>query len=375
MLIWQRTRNGIKDRRYSYKFEWRTKQILRQTKFTDEGAARRRANEHLIALEEGVTTAAFRARQPKTHALIKALVTAYIEAAGDRPSTRQNITALMRLLQLLYPAKGDVLDHPVTVLGSDAVYRYCESVRAAARAEGADRAREAQLFRSANSELAKVRSIFAPDKIAYYTRTAKLALGDAWRGFREEPAFRGVRKKEYSAPDDALLAKTFGDLERLAGEDRNLYLAVWLACGFGLRASEIAKARVGFFVERNGGVWLRSNALAKNGSYPDVPAQNGAWERLRPFLMGRGEEEFVLSGTASEITFDVFRRCSIWMQNLGWQTQKKIHEFRAWAICQVGIKTGCIITMSSWARHSSIVVTQQFYGRYLTLDKASRLTS
>lgn len=107
-------------------------------------------------------------------------------------------------------------------------------------------------------------------------------------------------------------------------------------------------------------------SFAKKGSVcPSIQCSNGAWQHLQPIVASLQAEDYLLRApTATGRCEEVFRRLSAWMADLGWATDKKLHELRAYAGCQVARRDG-IEAASRWLRHSSIVVTQRHYGRYL----------
>jgi integrase len=262
-------------------------------------------------------------------------------------------------------ANADVDQTPIAELTGDLVYKYRQAVLDGAQEDEADELRTDQLCRSANSYLRQAKSIFSKEMLSYYQRGASLALPPNLRDFTDELGFRKVSKLDYNKPNDEVLARTFQDLAHLETADPNLYRAVWAALGFGLRKSEIAAAKVGWFIKRDGVGYIRGDVLGKNGQIPDVVVQLGAWEKLAPHLAGRPADAFLLEGCDTERNELVFRRASTWMAFLGWGTQKRIHEFRAYAICQVAEQTGDLIEAQKWARHANYSTTEQNYGRYI----------
>ncbi len=96
-----------------------------------------------------------------------------------------------------------------------------------------------------------------------------------------------------------------------------------------------------------------------------VASTNGAGEHLGPIVAKLKPDDYIIqSPTAAARCEEVFRRIGAWMNKLGWQTEKAIHKFRAYAGCQVARRDG-IEAASLWLRYHSIVVTQRHYGRYL----------
>lgn len=258
---------------------------------------------------------------------------------------------------------------PLDQLTGDLVFNFRQVVLDAAEEEDADDVRAAQLQRSANSILRQGRSLFTPAMLSYYKRAAKLELPACIRDFVDEPGFRGVTKTDYNKPNDQIIARTFADLPALETADPNLYRAIWAALGYGLRKSEISAARVAWFAQRDGASYLRGDVLDKSGKIPDILCQLGADVHLAPHLANRPAAEHLLSGHDTERKELVFRRAGEWMEARGWGTQKRIHEFRAFAICQVAMATGNLLEAQKWARHASYSTTEKNYGRYITAGR------
>jgi integrase len=240
---------------------------------------------------------------------------------------------------------------------------------------------------SANSYLRQARSIFSRHMLEHY-QARGLHLPADLEKFRKAPGFRKVRI-EYSPPDDKLLMQTFELLERLwttkSGKARDrrraVYTAVCLACGAGLRKSEISRAKWSWFVQRDGSAWVQSDTLAKNGSVVDVPVVSDWWPRLRKIRAyqlrtwraqrRRGRrplDDFLLEGTMTQRTEEVFRWVGRWMRRLGWKTEKAIHEFRAWVGSKVAERYGFALA-AKFLRHGDESTTRRFYGRYVKMKE------
>ncbi len=54
------------------------------------------------------------------------------------------------------------------------------------------------------------------------------------------------------------------------------------------------------------------------------------------------------------------------MGELGWQTQKRIHELRAWAGSKVLERYG-VYEASQFLRHKDVRTTQKYYLRYIQM--------
>lgn len=370
MFAWKRNRKGTEDLTYSYAFDFKEKKIVRKTAFTNHDDAISAARDHLHALQVGAYDIAHALRQRKAPIKLPLLdlTTAYEKApsapgrAGEKTRTA-NVNALKTLLR----ASGlDLATVGVDVLTDRLVWTYKAGVETKAAAE--EPQRQQQLCRSANSTLRQARSLFSKDMREYYARFTQLQLPDL-TAFLAAGGFRGVTKQEYNPPADVVLARTFAALEKLAAgsaDDKNAYKACWLAIGFGLRASEISRARRSWFISRDGAVWVAGPELAKNKKFPQVRGQFGAWSKLEPLMNDLKGDDHVLVGTQTERTETVFRRISEWMRAQGWQTQHHIHELRAWAGCQIAERSpNHLLDAQTFMRHATYDTTEKYYGHHM----------
>jgi integrase len=244
-----------------------------------------------------------------------------------------------------------------------------------------------RLKRSANSYLGQARSIFGKHTLEFY-EDAGLVLPprEQLREFLEAPKFRGVGKtqREYNAPSDSVIKATFAGLDELKVSDPAAFLAICLAMGAALRKGEIMECRRSWFVSRNGRMWISGPMVTKNGDPLEVPMLSEWWARIEPVIgppvqgigqaAGDGEvkraearapDDFVLPGSVTERE-RVFRRVGPWMRSMGWQTQKAIHEFRAWVASKIADKYG-LEAARQYSRHEDARTTQNCYGRYRTV--------
>ena len=268
--------------------------------------------------------------------------------------------------------------HTVDVLTPDLVYRYRAAIHARAQAEAWDDARRSRAYRSGNSVLRDIRALFTPALQEYYRIGRQLTLPDL-TGFREAPGFDGAAKtsSQYRRPSDTLLRATLSQLHATRDTHPARFVLVWLALGFGLRKSEAAAVRVGWFKRIEGRIHLELRAVVMPGSTkespvtkngeesPLIPVANDAWTHLGPLLEGRDPEEYAVPAVSATERRDThFRALSTWLHDLGWETGKQYHEFRALAGALVYDACRDLYRVSRWMRHSSVTVTEKSYGRY-----------
>ena len=230
-------------------------------------------------------------------------------------------------------ATGKKLDRGASVGVLDAAlvrkWKTASLAHADAEAKG-DPMRRDQLLFSANRILAFARTIFTADRREDYDREG-MQLPDSVHGFLTEPHFRKLARRHHAPASDTLESATFEAIERLRNTDRNLYLAAWLALGFGLRKSEISKAQVGWLKCVGGLPYLDGAMLTKNKNARPLFIRGvlGGYEKLAAVLADQPAHAFMLEGSATERKELVFRRCAKWMADLGWPNRKKIHDLRA----------------------------------------------
>ena len=283
------------------------------------------------------------------------------------PRTAQECAAYLRRI-VATATGGDPDQQSLSCLDGEAGARAVRAYKAARLAESAggdtdddEDDAESRTKRSVNSALRQARSVFTPRAIALY-RDHGLRVPDVGP-FKSEPGFSGGIKRDYHPPGDDVIQATFAALDGLRSDGelgRDMYRAICLAVGAGLRKSEVRRAERAWFVQRDGRPWLRSSMVTKNGAALDVPILPEWWHRLTSVLPENGER--IIANPSQRL----FRAIGKWMTGLGWQTQKKLHEFRAYVGCRVAEAYG-IEAASLFLRHGEIGTTQRYYGRYLKL--------
>lgn len=368
---------------YYVKLTWQGRQILRNTAYTARADAERFERTLRKSLagerEEALTAlAASRLRRDTPATTIAQVVGAFRVAPGSwTPHTKRGYIGGLRTLVETSLGPVPAWDsRPVAILDADLVFRFRQAIHRATQSEPDDRRQQAG--RTGNTVLRSARALFTPTLLEYYRREAKLSLPDLGE-FRDAPGFRGVSKDDYRIPDDGLIERTFGALAASRDTHRDRFIAVWLALGFGLRKSEAAAVRAGWFVRVGGRVHLelravvqpgtpgRESTATKNGDVaPRIPVANGAWTHLGPIIEAMRPDQHVLApdACATYRADALFDEIALWMRDLGWETQKAYHEWRAYGGCQVAMRDGLLVA-KDWLRHSSVTTTERNYGRYI----------
>lgn len=158
----------------------------------------------------------------------------------------------------------------------------------------------------------------------------------------------------YSAPDDAVVKRTFELFATDEHVGQNCYLAFWLALGAGLRRGEISNLQWQHIVVRVGQPWV-CGGVGKDGQRVEVPIQQAAWNAIAPYKRDTG---FVIS----ERGLGWARRLSAHLASCGWTARKRLHELRAY-IGSLLYQVQPVAAMR-FLRHKSIRTTEQFYVRH-----------
>ena len=330
-----------------------TKRFRLCTGFLDQAQARKWAREQRDALNAGKAVHAM--RQPEGLTLGDLEQPYKTAATCAEYVARRNWLCLLNVIRTALGPDPAPERRPLDVLSADTLLAWRDAVsQGDASARGAARI------------LAQARTVFSRDLRTEY-RIRKLPLPAGLTDFLTLTGIKATVKGDYNKPNDLILARTFEALPALEQSDPNLFRAVWLALGFGLRKSEVSEARGDWFTVIAGRVHCTLPDQKNGREDGQIEIQNGAWTHLAPHLEPRSPVQYLLDGTATEREEAVFRRCSAWMRALGWETQKAFHEWRAYAICSVAESTRSLEYASRWARHADLTTTQRNYGRYLKI--------
>lgn len=231
-----------------------------------------------------------------------------------------------------------------------------------------------RLKRTWNSIARQAGGMFSPRHVEHM-RDAGLVLPDLaeFRAALRSNEFRGCKKADWSAPDQATLDRTLAAWRATIEPDRNLYAAVWLMISCGLRKGEVAQARWDWVTERAGEVWLDGIGRFKDRcDRMQVRPIDPWWREGFAALTANGKPEGpILTGSHEETTDEVFRRVGGMLRGAGWQTQKTNHSLRALAGAWVAERWG-IYAASRFLRHSTVTVTEQHYSHLVNAGAYTR---
>lgn len=368
---------GFRERPYYFKFECRGKGYLRCLDTNDSVKAQAAAKKIAAEIKEAVRTDQLkRLDGTKIRQTVSALVSKLIETYTAAPvdaskSTRlQNCHALKAILKAVYQVE-DPTTLPCSQVNGHAVRKWFELAKAKVEAE-TEQGMQLSLKVSANSRMNQASGLFTAKAMAAYKDAG--IYTDAFQEFYKSGdiyEFSKLPKKNYNPPSDLILKATLDAWEKL--DDRDLFLAIGHELSFGLRAGELGQAKWSWWTVRSGYPVLDGRAEVKNGSaivqvraldpfftIMKVKAESRDW---------RGQpDDYIIRGSTTARTDDIFRRVSDWLRNLGWQTNKTNHALRAYSGSQIAMKFG-IYEAQTWLRHSSVNVTESNYSHFVKTFK------
>lgn len=381
MSIFKRLRAGVRDQEYSYSFRHAGKTILRKTPFTTASDAERAERDHRKLLQAGkfLEAAAIRSRRPKADTTIGQILAKYeISPADAKPATRKaNINSFKNLLRTVLGKDVDLDLLAASAINGSLAKTWFNIASQAVQNEQSQTA-QGSVRRSANSVIAQAKSLFVPRALEFY-HDNELELPNVQEFLLacKTRKFTKAIKTDYHAPAETVIQQTLKDWQAL--DDRDLFLVIGHSLSFGLRKGEIIQAKWNWHTTRDTVPCLDSSGDFKNGSgFLQVRALDPFYTIMLSTIEARkwrGEPDaFIIPGSDTYRKESIYRTVSHWMRARGWETQKTVHEFRAYSGSQVAMRYG-IYDCSSWLRHSSVKVTEQAYSRYVKLFRPSDVTN
>jgi integrase len=323
------------------------------------------------------------------HATIGEVLAIYRTNPEGISSWKQMENSLLRACRVVYPDKASRVESLSTeVLNKTFLSHFRGAVAGGGESDDRDALQLKRVKISANSTLRMARAVFSRRMLDHYeAQGLRLPPLD---GFLKGPGFTKVTIS-YVRPNAELIARTFKLVDKLwtvrpgkiAARRREMFTVFVLACGAGMRKSEIGQAKWSWFnTHQDGTVWVQSfvsrsdHALGKDGNVVDAPVVMDWWPRIKMVRewteANEPRREFILPGSETYRTETVFRNANGWLRRLGWESQKGIHEFRAYVGSKVAEKFGMRLA-SLFCRHKDETITRKYYGRYVEL-KAVRLS-
>ncbi len=292
------------------------------------------------------------------------VIAVYAKVASIEPRTVQNnILCLRKILEQTTGRKDDPAVIPlsainellVTKFQDDAIKAYLDK---APQLQTAHREARDRALRSSKSRIKQARSLFAAHDQDLRKRYADagIVLPPCIDGFMTVKLRGRPSSKVYVVAPPELVLRTFQAIEEMK-DDRDLYLGFWLCVGPALRRKEAAFCQWEHLIERDGSGWVYGG-IGKNGQVIQVPIQGRAWKAIKA-LRKEKASGFVIKNRS----YGWARRLSKWMRGLGWETQKTLHELRAYVGSLVYQKSP--LAAKDLLRHTSIRVTEQNYCRYV----------
>ena len=205
------------------------------------------------------------------------------------------------------------------------------------------------------NDVRMARLLFTRTMIDYYEeRGIDVEPFACWSRIRlETPTVRRF------TPEEGLEERVVAACEALKGVDDEFYKAYLLAYGFGLRASEVARAVYGDLYERNGGciirVWKpKSIQGASSEDFQERPVQREWFDRVMAFKTADADRIINCSKKRFERKFPKFLR------DAGISDSRPVHYLRKF--CGDRVLRGNDVWAAQMALgHSSIDVTSKIY--------------
>jgi len=275
---------------------------------------------------------------------------------------RNYVGALRRILTACYSQSWESLT--LDALTADIAAEYRELTIDSC----ADPQLQARQAISAGSQLRQARALFSKDLMAYLK--ARTRIPATLQGWIDE-ASHHPKKRKYTMPATELLQHTEAAAADLRNTDPELYKVYLMARYLGMRAGEMAAARVEWIVERPSNLEYRFMEIRERTS-PElfkpkgidhyVPIHIGVQKQLLDHEKLRGP--YLLPGrTYEERRLFVSGAFAAWMRSIGWDRatySKGAHELRKLAGSDWYTVYG-VSTAALWLGHADIRTTYDYY--------------
>jgi integrase len=365
---------GWKTRDYYFRFQYHGQVFVRCLETNDAEKAQKYARAKMTEIKTALVKGEYdrlagtSLRAPAA-GKVSELIKHYTEAPGDASETTriQNAHALRQLLRTVKGAEADVESLPVTEINAALAHAWFTAAGQKVKT-APDQATQNSLKKSANSRFVQASSLFTPRaRASYQAKGLDQACFGEFTNAGQLQRFTRLAKDHYNPPADAIIQATLADW--LAIEDRNLFLAIGHELAFGLRKGELAQAKWSWWTTREGYPVLDGAADVKSGSaYVQVRALDPWFNQMRARVEAKGwrgePDDFIITGTETNRSDDIFRAVSEWIRNHKWETMKTNHALRAYAGSQVAMRYG-IYEAQCWLRHSTVKVTEQHYTHFI----------
>jgi integrase len=373
----KRSRNGVAPRDWYWycAFTIRGKRYHNSTATNVKAAAEAKAIRDVIRpAKEGRMADIEAAKITRRSSTLADVIEVYkSQALIKAESVRNNIGALLLMFEWARGSKPAAATVKLDAINKGLlrefqgamVAQYCADAPkdAAAQREARERA-----LRSSRSIYNQAKSLFAEQNewIDRY-RSAGLVVPECVREFAIARAEGKLHRETYAPPDDAVIRKTFAEIENLAESMPEVYRLFWLALGTGMRRGECADARWEHFVERDGRLWVRGGT-GKDGRQillPVVDKLLAEYSSTSPNVLltkARRPDGFILPGDERMRHDTIPYKLNLWLESLGWNDEKKLHALRAF----VGSKIYEIDPRLAqlYLRHKSLATTEWFYSHF-----------
>ncbi|MCF7762793.1 MAG: site-specific integrase [Verrucomicrobia bacterium] len=237
----------------------------------------------------------------------------------------------------------------------------------------AQRVARDRALRSSRSLFNQAKSLFNRDKdlIDQY-KAAGLGIPSCVDEFCGAKAQGKLSRDVYYPPDDGIIRETFARAMELPELDQGMFLLFWLSVGTGMRRGEAANATWESMIDRDGRLWV-AGGVGKDGRSIQIPVidsllKDYTAESPQKILRAARGTGFILPGELRMRHDTIPYKLNLWLSNLGWKDDKKLHALRAFVgsrVFEVDPRTA-----QYYLRHKSLTTTEKFYSHFSRLNAA-----
>lgn len=275
--------------------------------------------------------------------------------------------ALNPMAVLSKEEKALLRELPLSILDRSLVKYFKEGV-----VESADEAGTSMVsaMRTANTYLRESKALFSVE-IREICEDEGFVLPDL-RSFTDARFFKKV-KVRYMLPDHRIILKTFKILgDPAKAPSKEIYTAILLALFSGVRKREAGHLGVNCPNRSHKISGIDVIDATKNGKPRFVPMEPAVFDWV--CQLAKSNEFYLIEGTKTFRTMDIFNQANKWLRSLGWKVNKPYHELRKLYGSMIAV-TQSMEKAKQYLDHESIRTTEEYYASLEMGDEISGLWS
>lgn len=205
--------------------------------------------------------------------------------------------------------------------------------------------------------LRSAKCLFSREAMKVYKRSETLLLPDM-TDFLSVSLYNA--KKFFVLPEVGVIKKIFTAAPELRASDLNAYRAFLVCVQAGMRKTEAASFRMDWLRDEDTPVIL----IHEDGKFKPKHG-HGRKVLLDPWVAAEiralaGDRKYLLDGSDTERTEDVFDRLNAWLRKQGVDATKPTHELRKLWFSQK-VKRESVLAAAQQGGHRDVKMTQSFY--------------